>query len=197
MNAITYKEVFPLLKSNKIWTGTKKFGGGMDMIQPKNIFDATKTKSYKVDKDGNIIKNIMGVIWFTDLDHGKRHEKLSLMTTAENLQFNDKLRRKLINTFGQDPSNLHYPKYDNYDAIEVPFVEAIPSDYDGVMGVPITFLDKYNPEQFEILDENPHFFSVVASGRPKPEQLHITTSEGRIDPYARILIQRRLNENHA
>lgn len=193
MNAITYKEVFPLLKSNKIWTGTKKFGGGMDMIQPKNIFDATKTKSYKVDKDGNIIKNIMGVIWFTDLDHGKRHEKLSLMTMAENLQFNDKLRKKLINFFGQDPSNLHYPKYDNYDAIEVPFVEAIPSDYNGVMGVPITFLDKYNPEQFEIIGCSYDY------GRPKgwSPNINMSTTIKGISTYKRLFIQRRRNENHA
>lgn len=81
-----------------------------------------------------------------------------------------------------------YKKYDNYDAIEVPFTDAIPSDYDGIMGVPITFLDKYNPEQFEIIDINPHFFSIVEQGLPKPDQLHITRQK---DPYARILIKHR------
>ena len=84
---------------------------------------------------------------------------------------------------------LNYPKYDNYDAIEVSKVKDIPKDYDGVMGVPITFLNKFNPEQFEILDLNPHFFSVVEKGLPKPKQLKF--SDGRKDPYARILIKKK------
>lgn len=132
MNAITYKEVFPLLRDNKMWTGFKHFGGGMNMIQPKGSFDSTKTKSYEVDEKGNIIKNVMGVIWYTNLDIKKRHEDLLLY------------RR-----YADDPSK--YPKYDNYDAIEVSKVKDIPEDYYGVMGVPITFMDKYNPEQFEII----------------------------------------------
>lgn len=147
MNAITYKEVFPLLKDGTMWTGQKRFGGGMDMIQPASTFDEKKTKSYRIDKAGNIIKNIMGVIWFTNLDHGKRHQPLQLDTMAHNLKFNKKLKKK----FEKDYGKLEYPHYDNYDAIEVPFVEAIPSDYDGAMGVPITFLDKYSPDQFEII----------------------------------------------
>ena len=132
MNAITYKEVFPLLRDNKMWTGFKHFGGGMNMIQPKGSFDSTKTKSYEVDEKGNIIKNVMGVIWYTNLDIDKRHEDLILY------------RR-----YKEDPSR--YPKYDNYDAIEVSKVKDIPEDYWGVMGVPITFMDSYNPEQFEII----------------------------------------------
>lgn len=126
--------------------------------------------------------------WFTDLDHGKRHEKLRLMTMADNLRFNDKLRKKLINSFGQDEANLHYPRYDNYDAIEVPFVEAIPSDYDGVMGVPITFLDKYNPEQFEIIWLDDPDTSKWAGSGPLVNGHKL---------YRRLLIKRRLNENHA
>ena len=147
MNAITYKEVFPLLKDGTMWTGQKCFGGGMDMIQPASTFDEKKTKSYRIDKAGNIIKNVMGVIWFTNLDHGKRHQPLQLDTMVHNLKFNKKLKKK----FEKDYGKLEYPHYDNYDAIEVPFTECIPSDYDGVMGVPITFLDKYNPDQFEIV----------------------------------------------
>ena len=85
--------------------------------------------------------------WYTNIDHGKRHEPLLLDTMAHNLKFNKKLKKKLQNNY----SKLEYPHYDNYDAIEVPFTECIPSDYDGVMGVPITFMDKYNPEQFEII----------------------------------------------
>ncbi|WP_343406652.1 adenine-specific methyltransferase EcoRI family protein [Candidatus Amarolinea dominans] len=80
--------------------------------------------------------------WFTNLDHGRRHQKLPLMTMTDNLKFS---KHKEIQ------GKAAYDRYDNYDAIEVPFTDAIPSDYDGMMGVPITFLDKYNPEQFEIL----------------------------------------------
>lgn len=130
MNAITYKEIFPLLKENKLWTGFKCYGGGMNMIQPEDTFDESKTKSFTINDKGEIIKNIMGVIWFTNLGHDKRHEKLDLYKhyTPE-----------------------EYPKYDNYDAIEVSKVCEIPMDYNGVMGVPITFLDKYCPEQFELI----------------------------------------------
>ena len=159
MNAITYKEVFPLIKENKIWTGCKPFTGGMDMIQPRETFDATKTKSYSINDNGQIIKNIMGVIWFSNIDHGKRHEPLLLDTMEHNLKFNKKLRKKLENDYGK----IEYPHYDNYDAIEVPFVEAIPSDYEAAMGVPITFLDKWNPDQFEIVGSD--------SNLAKPEPL--------------------------
>jgi hypothetical protein len=122
MNAVTYKEVFPLMKDNKIWFGTTKVS---------TFIRADKTEQ----KFGNIT-------WFTNLDHGRRHEKLPLMTMAENLRFS---KHKQIK------GKPFYDRYDNYDAIEVPFTDAIPSDYDGAMGVPITLLDKYNPEQFEIL----------------------------------------------
>ena len=162
MNAITYKEVFPLIKNNKIWTGNKHFGGGLSMIYPQNLFDVSKVKKYSIDKNGNYIINIMGVIWFTNIDYGKRHEKLQLDTMAHNLKFNKKLKKK-FNDYGV----TEYPKYDNYDAIEVPFTECIPSDYDGVMGVPITFLDKYNPIQFEIVGLAPERLS------PKEASLQI------------------------
>lgn len=151
MNAITYKEVFPLLKENQIWMGAKGFGGGMDMICPKDNFDASKVSKYTIDTQGNYIVNVMGVIWFTNLDHVGRHEPLMLDTMAGNLRYNRKLRKTLIDKYGQTETTLHYPKYDNYDAIEVPYVECIPGDYTGVMGVPISFLDKYNPGQFEIV----------------------------------------------
>ena len=147
MNAITYKEVFPLLKDNIVWTGCKKFGGGMDMIYPAYDFDSTKVKKYRIDESGNYIVNIMGVIWFTNIDHGQRHELLQLDTMVHNLKFNKKLKKLFQEEYGK----LEYPRYDNYDAIDVPFVECIPSDYYGTMGVPITFLARYNPEQFELI----------------------------------------------
>jgi hypothetical protein len=130
-NAVTYKEVFPLIKNNKIWSGRTEWSGGLWFIT-KNPDDADKVI------DGVNMKNVSSV-WFTNLDHGRRHQPLPLMTMADNLKFNKRLEGK------------EYLKYDNYDAIEVPYTNAIPSDYEGVMGVPISFLDKYCPEQFEIL----------------------------------------------
>ena len=144
-NAITYKEVFPLLKSNQMWVGYTSLNGGRWMILPKGI--EIQSNKAREDGRGNMILNVPGVCWFTNLDHGKRHEPLLLDTMAHNLKFNRRLREKFLKEYGK----AEYPHYDNYDAIEVPFVECIPSDYDGVMGVPITFLDKYNPDQFEIL----------------------------------------------
>lgn len=140
-NAVHYKELFPLIQKNRVWIGNKSFGGGMDMIMPKGTFDPDKLKKYYIDEHGNIIQNIMGVIWFTNLDHGRRHEPLQLMTMKDNIRYG---KHKEVREKG-------YPKYENYDAIDVPFTDAIPSDYDGIMGVPDSFLGKYNPDQFEIL----------------------------------------------
>lgn len=145
-NAITYKEVFPLLKTNKVWIGYTSLNGGRWMILPKGI-KVKREDLVKVDRHNNRIMNVPGVCWMANLNHGKRHENLTLDTMAHNLKFNKKLIKKFMSDYGK----AEYLKYDNYDAIEVPFVECIPSDYDGVMGVPITFIDKYNPEQFEII----------------------------------------------
>ena len=99
---------------------------------------------------------VKGVRWFTNIEHGQRHEILQLDTMAHNLKYNKSLRKKLANDYGLS----EYPRYDNYDAIEVPFTECIPSDYYGVMGVPITFLDKYNPDQFKLLDTTERWSSM-------------------------------------
>lgn len=139
MNAITYKEIFPLIKENKMWLGATNFNTGMYFTVPDDFVYAS---TYKFDKerDGKKVNRVPGVCWYANLDHGRRHQPHSLMTVADNLKFNKKLRGK-----------TQYDRYDNYDAIEVPYTIAIPSDYDGVMGVPISFLDKYSPDQFEIL----------------------------------------------
>lgn len=150
MNAITYKEVFPLLKDNKIWLGYKSLNQDMYF----NVTDDYKQWLLKNKKEGSAYKIIDGVVmgrlasacWFSNIDHGKRYEKLQLDTMAHNLKYNKRLQKKLNKDYGM----TEYPQYDNYDAIEVPFTECIPSDYDNVMGVPITFMDKYNPNQFEI-----------------------------------------------
>ena len=147
-NAIKYKEVFPLIKENKVWIGYTSLNGGRWMIFPKGI--VIQSPKAKPDANGNMILNIPGVCWFANIDHGKRHEKLQLDTMEHNLKYNKKLRKALE----KDGGKIEYPRYANFDAIEVPFTECIPSDYDGMMGVPITFLDKHNPDQFEIIGTN-------------------------------------------
>ncbi len=141
-NSITYKEVFPLIKANKLWVGAT--GNKEDMVfgVPKGAYVAPKDKE-KAAKLGYVgdYTRLGNSCWFTNLEHGRRHEPLSLMSMDDNLRFS---RHKEIRENG-------YIKYNNYNAIDVPYTDAIPSDYDGVMGVPITFLDKYNPDQFEIV----------------------------------------------
>lgn len=129
-NAITYKEFFPLLKENKVWVGATSLNGGRWMIMPKGM-EIDKKEKTKVNDRGETILNVAGVCWFTNLDIKKRHEDLIL-----------------YKHYNSDD----YPAFDNYDAINVEDVKNIPCDYDGVMGVPITFMDKYNPSQFEIID---------------------------------------------
>ena len=137
MNCITYKEVFPLIMHNEIWLGVP-FPGGNAYFRPAV---QSEYASGVYDEDANLVK-FRNCIWLTNVDHGRRHQPLELMTMADNLRYS---RHKELR------GKSAYDHYDNYDAIEVPFTDAIPSDYDGVMGVPISFLDKYCPEQFEIL----------------------------------------------
>ncbi len=139
INAITYKEVFPLIKENKIWLGTGMGRWISGFIVPES-YELYGTEA-RIDEEGNRIVATNNCLWFTNIDHGKRHQPLPLMTMSDNIKFSS---HKEIKGKG-------YKKYDNYDAIEVPYTDAIPDDYDGVIGVPITFLDKYNPDQFEII----------------------------------------------
>lgn len=136
-NAITYKEIFPLIKDNKVWLGVDN--GGTKWFEVQEDYDI-KTESRKKIVNGKKYFSMGSIMWFTNLDHGRRHQKLPLMTMAENLKFSKNLRGKVA-----------YDRYDNYDAIDVGAYKEIPSDFDGVMGVPVTFLDKYNPDQFRIL----------------------------------------------
>ena len=139
MNAITYKEVFPLIKENKMWLGVTNFNTGMYFYVPKN-FKYADTYKFDRERNGKAVNRVPGCCWYSNLEHGRRHQPLALMTMEDNLRYNKKMKDKET-----------YDHYDNYDAIEVPYTDAIPSDYEGVMGVPISFLDKYCPEQFEIL----------------------------------------------
>jgi hypothetical protein len=137
MNAITYKEIFPLIKENKLWLGNGFNAGNAYFFTPNTRDFASGV----YDKKTGLVK-FRNVCWFTNLDHGRRHQPLRLMTMKNNLKYS---KHKEIK------GKKAYDKYDNYDAIEVPFTDAIPNDYDGVMGVPISFLDKYSPDQFKIV----------------------------------------------
>jgi len=139
VNAVTYKEVFPLIMADRLWLGPTISSGDREFQVP-STYPLTAAGT-RIDEDGNRFIRVKGVRWFTCLDHGRRHQPLSLMSMSDNKKFS---KHKEVNGIG-------YKKYDNYDVIEVPFTDAIPSDYSGVMGVPITFLDKYSPDQFEIL----------------------------------------------
>ncbi len=153
-NCVTYKEVFPLIKENKLWSGRREWSGGM-WFETKNNEDVDEVI------DGVNMKNVPS-IWLTNIDHGRRHQPLSLMTMGDNLKFS---RHKEIK------GKSAYEHYDNYDAIEVPFTDAIPSDYDGAMGVPISFLDKYCPEQFEILGITKTWFGIA--NKIYPNQIQV------------------------
>jgi hypothetical protein len=135
-NSITYLEIFPLIKGNKMWLGCTNFNVGMFFEVPDDW-----KRFHHIDKEtGRKIARVSTSCWYTNLDHGRRHEPLNLMTMADNLKFSKNLRGK-----------AEYDRYENFDAIEVSTYKEIPSDYDGIMGVPVTFLDKYNPDQFEIV----------------------------------------------
>lgn len=135
INAIKYKEIFPIIKDKKMWLGATNFNTGMYFKVPKE-FEYADSYKFEREINGEKVNRVPGVCWFSSLDHGRRHQPLSLMNQTEIVKFATK---------------KEFEYYDNYDAIEVPQVKYIPNDFKGVMGVPITFLDKYSPEQFEII----------------------------------------------
>lgn len=170
-NAITYKEFFPLLKDNKVWIGQSIHSGDREFEIPDTY--EVRTKSLRIEGNRRFIR-VPGVRWYTNMDVKYRHEPLILF------------RR-----YSDNPNK--YPRYDNYDAINVDKVSDIPEDYEGVMGVPITFLDKYCPEQFEILDANGYR---ISDSVPVKKHGLIKDKDGSIQgkpKYARILIRRVWN----
>ncbi len=190
-NAITYKEIFPLIKENRLWVGNTPMSRDLLFDVPKDYAKELQDKgkqgsSYKI-VDG-VVKGRSQSIWFTNLDHVKRHEDLILYKTY---------------------TPEEYPRYDNYDAINVDKVKDIPMDWDGAMGVPITFLDKYNPEQFEIIGlgisnsgieigvrpyklEHKKYRKEIQKRGAVDGDLYMITN-GVVDvPYARILIRHRV-----
>lgn len=179
-NAITYKEIFLLLKSNKLWIGATNNGKDMVFEVPEGaaVSPKDREKAAKLGYIGNYTR-LGNACWFTNIDHGRRHQPLALMTMADNLKFS---KHKQVKENG-------YQNFDNYDAINIPFIDSIPSDYDGVMGVPITFFDKYCPEQFEIIGLIAGNIRGLAG---------ISSKTGKDGPYingkliyGRILIQKR------
>ncbi len=162
MNAITYKEVFPLIQRNELWLGHSIHSGDREFEIPVTL--VTRSPSLRVGEDGKRFLRVDGIRWFTSLEHNRRHEALQLMSEEDNIRYG----RTGVKGVG-------YQKYDNYDAIEVPYTESIPSDYEGVMGVPISFLSKYNPDQFELLG--------LSGNGSMPEELKVRTSEKHDRPY--------------
>ena len=165
-NAITYKEIFTLIKENKIWLENKN--GDMEFKVPA-YYEERETR-YRQDETGQKWRSMGNICWFTNLDYEERHENLILYQTYKAEE---------------------YPKYDNYDAINVNKVTDIPMDYAGYMGVPITFLDKYNPEQFEIISSNDIRMS---DNIPFKEHGLIKDKDGTINgraTYVRIVIKNK------
>jgi hypothetical protein len=160
-NAIGYKEVFPLIKANKMWVGTTSFNKDMLFLSPE-MADLSKLADTATRTVDGVVYLRAPAVWFTNLDHGRRHQKLPLMTMADNLKFS---RHKSIK------GKKNYDNYDNYNAIEVPFTDAIPSDYPGVMGVPISFLDKYSPDQFEIVGLTQSWYGLASKIYPQQIQV--------------------------
>lgn len=175
-NAITYKEIFPLIKDDKLWIGNKPMGSDMLFDVPKEYAEElviTKKEGSAYRIVNGVVKGRTQAIWFTNLDIKKRHEELILYKNY-------------------NPED--YPTYDNFNAINVNKVAEIPCDFDGVMGVPITFLDKYNPEQFEIVGmgtgDNAKLLNIGKNYRGRTD-LAITVNGKHICPYQRIIIKRK------
>ena len=196
MNAITYKEVFPLIKENRVWLGATGFVTDMVFGVPEGTFvrESDKKKAERLGYFGNFTR-LGNSCWFTNIDHGRRHQPLPLMTMTDNLKFS---KHKEIK------GRSCYIQYSNYDAIEVPFTDAIPADYNGIMGVPVSFLDKYCPEQFEIIGQTQGDSGKELGLAPFPRELkklNPSLRDGQLyyidkdgipqKPYARILIRKK------
>ena len=193
INAISYKEVFPLIRDNKIWLGPSITSGDRLFMIPEDLYNESKVGARDVIIEGQHYISVVGVRWYTNLDHGRRHEPIQLMSMADNLKFNKKLK-----------GLQKYIHYENYDAIEVPFVELIPSDYNGTIGVPLSFLDKYCPEQFIIIGQTQGDSGKELGLAPYPRELkklNKSLRDGQLyyidedgipqKPYARILIRKK------
>lgn len=191
VQAITYKEIFPYIKADKLWMGVTIHSGDREFRVPDHY--PLNAAGWRIDEKGIKYIRVKGVRWYTNLDHGRRHQKLPLMTMTENLRFSKHKELK---------GKPAYDRYANYDAIEVPFTDSIPSDYGSAMGVPITFLDKYNPDQFEILGSNLTVGEPISNIATKGSyaqggpSFYIDNGSGTYDRvYTRIVIRHRRDEH--
>lgn len=142
LNAVSDLHIFPHIMANEIW-----MGNAFNVTMTFAMDESYETNIKERDKLGRKLGKVPSICWYTNVELEKRHDFLKLMTEKDNLKFNKKLIKKCKEDFGK----LEYPHYDNYDAIEVPLVNAIPSDYSGTMGVPMSFVGSYNPDQFKII----------------------------------------------
>jgi len=173
LNAVTYTSIFPLIKDNKLWLGATCHTGDREFRVPDHY--PLTAAGWRIDEHGVKYIRVKGVRWFTNLDYGRRHPILNLKTKVYNLKFS---------RHAEIRGKVDYDRYDNFDAIEVPYIDAIPSDHDGLIGVPITFLDKYNPDQFEIIGlDRPLMYALT--GKVSRFRIH-----GK-EIYARIVIRHR------
>ena len=185
----TYKEIFPEIKNNRMWVGITCNSEDMIFEVPEgaNVNPKDREKAARMGYVGNYTRQ-GNACWFTNLDHGRRHSPLALMSLEDNLRYS---KHKDLVTRG---SYLHY---DNFDAIDVPYIDAIPSDYDGIMGVPSTYLDRYNPDQFEILGigtgDSAKELGIKKNYRGRTD-LSYTKDGVQSCPYGRILIRKRVNQ---
>ena len=183
-NAMTYKEVFPLIKENRLWIGPTILSGDREFMVPKDYI--THSPSLRIDENGNKYIRVPGVHWFTNLEHGRRHEPLRLMSMKDNMRYGKH----------KDICENGYQKYVNFDGIDIPYSDAIPDDYYGAMGVPLTFLDRYCPEQFEIIGlgigdlAKELRISKNHRGRTDLEIIDPKSGKAKV-PYSRILIRKR------
>ena len=182
INNACYKEVFPLMQNNKMWLGPSISSGDREFRVPDEY--PLEAAGWRIDDGGIHYIKVKGVRWFTNLEHGRHHEPYKLMTETENIKYS---KHKEVKGMG-------YIHYDNYDAIDIPHSDAIPSDYEGVMGVPVTFLDKYCPEQFEIIGigtgELAGALGIKKNYRGRTD-LAITKDGVSSCPYSRILIRKK------
>lgn len=196
----TYKEIFPEIKNNRMWIGVTCNNEDMVFEVPEgaNVNPKDREKAARMGYVGNYTRQ-GNACWFTNLDHGRRHAPLSLMTMADNLRYSKH----------KDLKENGYLPYYNYDGIDVPYVDAIPADYDGVMGVPSSFLDKYNPDQFVIVGMGSGYLGQsigvggilkehkkLMKGHSAAGDLYFLQKDGTPKvPYARILIRKRATDN--
>ena len=187
-NAITYKEIFPYIKDNLIWLGATCNSEDMVFEVPEGteIAKNDREKAAKLGYVGNFTR-LGNSCWFTNIDHGIRHQSVQLMTMKDNLKFS---KHKALLEKG-------YEKYDHYNAINIPYSDSIPIDYCGLMGVPISFLYKYNPEQFEIVDGIGRY-SIMHNEESKKAKKYLSMINGEAKFFRIIIVKKgvKYDENN-